>query len=92
MHLAGVHNTTTAGPAGGPLTTIFDKDYSFEEQPYVTLDPPVSLHKNDVVNVECDYANTGAKTLTFGESTNNEMCFTFVYRYPKIATTPVCVN
>jgi len=95
MHLAGVHNTTTVTTtvgAPGAVTPMFDGDYTFNDQPYVPLDPPLVLHKNDVVNVECDYANTGASALTFGESTHNEMCFTFIYRYPKIATTPVCVN
>jgi hypothetical protein len=92
MHLTGTHNNTTEGPPAGQITTNFDQDYTFNEQPYVPLDPPIFLHKNDVVNVECDYANTGSSALTFGESTKNEMCFTFVYRYPKIATTPVCVN
>jgi hypothetical protein len=92
MHLAGIHNKTTAGPPGGPFKTIFDADYSFEEQLYTPLDPSIVLHKNDVVNVACDYANPNSTTLTFGESTHNEMCFTFIYRYPKVATTPVCVN
>ncbi|HVU02838.1 MAG TPA: hypothetical protein VHE30_13855 [Polyangiaceae bacterium] len=92
MHLAGRHNKTTVGPPGGPATTIFDEDYAFEAQPYTTLPTPVLLHQNDVITVECDYENTGSQTLNFGESTRNEMCFSFVYRYPKIATTSVCTN
>ena len=35
----------------------------------------VQCSSDDVLRVACDYMNTGDKTVTFGESTNDEMCF-----------------
>ena len=85
MHKAGVHMTTTAGPEGTG-TTLLDQDYVFTDQNYTTLDPPGELKKGERMNVECDFNNAGAETLTVGESTTkNEMCITFTYRYPALA-------
>jgi hypothetical protein len=85
MHKAGVHMTTTAGPAGIG-TTLLDQDYVFTDQNYKLLDPPIKLRQGEQINVECDFNNTGPNTLTPGESTtNNEMCITFTYRYPALA-------
>jgi hypothetical protein len=91
MHLMGVHLKTTVASATGGVTTLFDKDYQFEQQPYSLLSPEVPLKKGDQMQVDCTYNNTGMTTLTFGESTNvNEMCILFTYRYPAIATNLLC--
>jgi hypothetical protein len=42
------------------------------------------------MTIACDYSNPSANTLHFGESTNDEMCLTFTYRYPAIAQQFVC--
>jgi hypothetical protein len=34
------------------------------------------------VKTECTYDNTTGKTVTFGESSDTEMCFSIIYRYP----------
>jgi hypothetical protein len=93
MHLMGTHLTSTVALAGGRTTTLFDRDYQFEQQSYSFLNPPVALQKGDQMHVACTYDNTGTTTLTFGESTNqNEMCFLFTYRYPAIANSRVCAQ
>jgi hypothetical protein len=88
MHQTGIHMTTTAGPAdAGPDAdiTLLDGDYQFGDQHYVTLAKPIPLKKGEQLHVTCLYDNPGPATLTFGESTTkNEMCISFVYRYPAI--------
>jgi hypothetical protein len=86
MHLTGTHFTTTAMPVGGAPQTLLDESYVFDSQKFVTLDPPVSLHKGDQIQTACTYQNPGPGTLTFGESTvKNEMCISIFYRYPATA-------
>lgn len=86
MHLMGKHMTTTTVHDGAPGPKLLDADYVFTEQLYTPLTPAVRLSKGDKIHVECDYENTTAKTMTFGESTNDgEMCITFAYRYPAVS-------
>jgi len=85
MHKTGVHMTTTAGPSGIG-TTLLDRDYQFTEQNYTKLEAPLALKQGDQVLVQCNYSNPGSETLLFGESTTqNEMCITFLYRYPALS-------
>jgi hypothetical protein len=85
MHKTGIHMTTTAGPSGVG-TTLLDQDYQFTDQNYSKLDAPLALNQGDQVHVQCDYSNPGSETLLAGESTtSNEMCLTFLYRYPALA-------
>jgi hypothetical protein len=85
MHKTGTHMTTTAGPSGVG-TTLLDQDYQFTDQKYATLNAPLALKQGEQVHVQCNYVNPGSETLLAGESTiNNEMCLTFLYRYPALA-------
>ena len=47
---------------------------------------PVSevLHPGDVVRHRCAYKNDTSRTVTFGENTEDEMCFGFTLYYPRI--------
>ena len=36
----------------------------------------------DRLKVACTYTNTSASTVTFGDSSNQEMCFTGMYFFP----------
>jgi hypothetical protein len=93
MHTRGVHLTSTAIPASGPERTLLDYDYKFDEQKFIPLDPPLVLAPGDKIRTACTYENPGPHTLTFGESTElNEMCITISYRYPRVATSFLCVQ
>jgi hypothetical protein len=93
MHLTGTHMTTTALDANGGTRTLLDEDYSFDEQKYVPLNPPLQLHKGDQLQTACTYQNPGPDTLTFGESTRkNEMCIVMTYRYPAVAASFNCAQ
>ena len=48
---------------------------TWDEPPGITYDPPVMLNPGDKITWTCTYDNNTGKTLTFGESAeNNEMC------------------
>ncbi len=42
----------------------------------------VQMKQGDEVDVYCSYDNTTGQTVSFGDSTLDEMCFGTMYRYP----------
>ncbi len=83
MHQLGTHFKTTV-TAGGVPNVLHDADYTFNEQLQLPLDPLLQLHMGDTITTECTYENTTDKDVTFGESSDTEMCFSVLFRYPKI--------
>jgi hypothetical protein len=61
--------------------TIHDAPYSFYEQRLYPIDP-VEMNQGDRVRVACTYDNDTGQTVTFGDSSEQEMCFATMYRYP----------
>ena len=91
MHRTGAHMTTKAMRANGTATTLLDEDYIFTDQQFHSMEPMLRLARGDQLQVRCDYENPGSRTLTFGESTNdNEMCIALMYRYPASAVSFNC--
>jgi hypothetical protein len=82
MHQLGKHIKTTFTMSGSERV-IHDGDYSFNEQFQIPLDPVTPLNAGDVVTTECTFDNTTDRTVTFGESSDTEMCFSVLFRYPK---------
>jgi hypothetical protein len=80
MHQLGKHIKTTFN-VGGTEMVLHDKDYDFEEQYQLPIGP-IALHVGDTIRTDCTYNNTTGKAVTFGESSDTEMCFSIVYRYP----------
>jgi hypothetical protein len=81
MHQLGVHITTTL-TSGGNSTVVHDGDYHFNEQYQIPLDPELKLGVGDKITTTCTYENTLGKTVGFGESSDTEMCFSILFRYP----------
>jgi hypothetical protein len=81
MHQLGTHLKTTI-TVDGQDDVIHDGDYSFNEQLQIPLDPILRLTKGDKVTTECTFENTLNKTVYFGESSDTEMCFSILFRYP----------
>lgn len=74
MHLLGKSLTFEAGPSADHLTKVFERNpYDFDDQHLDLID--LTLNAGDVTKVTCHYENTTDQTVTFGESTHNEMCF-----------------
>jgi hypothetical protein len=74
MHLMGTSLTFEVGPSADRLTKVFERNpYDFDDQRLELIN--LKLNAGDVTRVTCNYQNTTDQTITFGESTHNEMCF-----------------
>lgn len=83
MHQMGTRLKATAMPAGGASTVLVDEPYEFEDQLYYPVSPMLELAAGDEVMIDCTYDNRTRETVTFGDSSLEEMCFAGLYRYPK---------
>jgi hypothetical protein len=81
-HKLAVRMVFTVDKASGGTITMHDMPFMFGEQKSYKLDPPVVVEKDDVITTTCHYENTTSQTVTFGESTTDEMCFNFALYYP----------
>jgi len=86
MHQHATHQTVTL-TQGGVATKLHDADYDFREQKNYPLAPMLQIHAGDSMRTDCTYTNNDTTTVTFGDSSTAEMCFTGLYRYPKQALT-----
>ncbi|MEZ4439958.1 MAG: hypothetical protein R3B72_12755 [Polyangiaceae bacterium] len=92
MHQLGTHMTVTAITGSGS-DVLHDAPYTFDDQRHYYLEQPIQLKAGDQVKVDCTYNNTTNSTVTFGDSSDAEMCFAGLFLTP--ATAPfglVCIN
>lgn len=80
MHQTGVHQTWTLAH-GGTVTALIDDDFLFEEQRNYPIADTL-IRKGDVINTVCTYINNTKTTMTWGDGSDREMCFTGMYKYP----------
>ena len=65
--------------------TILHEDlYSFDNQVYYPIEPQLELSTGDRVDVTCQYMNNTDRSIGFGDSSEQEMCFALLYRYPPV--------
>ena len=86
MHQLGSHMKVEA-VRGGAAEVLHDEGYDFYDQKLYELSP-VSMSQGDQIRVTCGYNNTTGQTVVFGDSSEQEMCFAGMYRYPKAPSTP----
>jgi len=79
MHQLGRHFRARILSAGG-ATTLWDDDYQFESQELAPL-PSVAVGAGDQLETTCTWINTTGRTITWGDSSNAEMCFSIVMSY-----------
>jgi len=92
MHQYGTHMKVAISRSGGGEDVIHDRPYSFYEQINWPLTPAVTINSGDRVRVTCTYMNTSGSSIGFGDSSEDEMCFAGLYRYPKAGTAlPFCI-
>ena len=46
------------------------------------MDPPAIVNKGDQLRASCTFNNTGDGVVTYGDGTNEEMCYLFLTAYP----------
>lgn len=82
-HRLATHMKFTVKKKNGQEIVMHDAPFQFGEQGTYALEPEVILETGDVVTTICTYDNPSNRNVTFGESTDNEMCFNFASYYPK---------
>jgi len=81
MHQLGRHFRARVLPAGGAAaTTLWDDDYQFESQEFAPL-PSIPVRAADQLETTCTWINTTSKTVSWGDSSNAEMCFAILLSY-----------
>jgi hypothetical protein len=68
--------------ASGERIVMYEGRFDFEEQQAHPLKPFVQLETGDKVITTCIYDNTTDRAVSFGEDTDDEMCFNFASYYP----------
>ncbi|MET0342292.1 MAG: hypothetical protein ABW252_14910 [Polyangiales bacterium] len=83
-HTYATHMKFTATRANGEVIVMHDAPFRFGEQgTYPVPGGEVVLNAGDTITTQCFYSNPTTKNITFGESTDEEMCFNFASYYPK---------
>jgi hypothetical protein len=89
MHQTAVHQKLEL-IRGTTTTTLLDKEYQFGEQKYWPQTPEIDVQANDKVKVTCTYINDTMHDISFGDSSDAEMCFGGMYRYPAANSNLFC--
>lgn len=75
-HKKGMHMKVTVNRASGMDEVIHDEPFSFDNQKYYVEN--TILNQGDTLTTTCTYSSPA----TFGQSTNDEMCYFFTLAWP----------
>jgi hypothetical protein len=92
MHKLGRHLKTTVRRGGAPDLVLQDVPYDFEHQNFQLVQPTVELRPGDVLTTHCTYDNNTGRTVNFGDSSDDEMCFSDLFYYPAGGANFVCTS
>jgi hypothetical protein len=81
MHQLGVAMDTNLETDGGVTDMGTIASWNFSNQPWLSIN--AVGHTGDVIKTTCRWNNGGDNTVTFGQSTTDEMCYSFTAYYPK---------
>jgi hypothetical protein len=82
-HKLAKHMKFSVRKASGQQIVLHDGPFAFGEESLYFLDPPVVLNTGDTVTTTCVFDNPTMRNVSFGDSTEDEMCFNFAMYYPK---------
>lgn len=91
MHQMGRHQKVIAESSIEGDVVLIDEPYDFDEQLIYDIDP-VQVAAGDRVRVECTYENPTSQTVRWGDSSNQEMCFSGIFRYPATGGFFICAD
>jgi hypothetical protein len=77
MHQLGTHIELTQN---GVTPPVFAENWNFNDQP--TVPQIFQVNAGDALHLHCQYDNTTSKTVTYGESSFDEMCVMVLYYTP----------
>jgi hypothetical protein len=90
MHRLGTHLTGTAVRSDGPVV-FHDQAYSFETQLNYRVGP-IDVLRGEKVQYACTFDNPTGQTVSFGDSSDDEMCVLGMYRYPARGSVSLCIQ
>jgi hypothetical protein len=88
MHKTGTHMKSVI-TRGQEEIVLQDVDYNFDQQGFQLVSPHITLQPTDKLTTYCSYNNPGAPK-TWGESSDDEMCFTDLFYYPAQGASFTC--
>ena len=81
MHKLGTEMDVMYTPSGGAASSFYNVNpWSFGNQPVESL--VQTLGPDDSLTATCHWNNPNATPVTYGESSDNEMCFFVMFYYP----------
>jgi hypothetical protein len=80
MHQLGTHMKIVHQKSSGNVT-LLDEPYDFEEQTYYPIEP-LAVANGERLEITCTFVNDTGAPVSFGDSSDQEMCFGGLYRYP----------
>jgi hypothetical protein len=80
MHKLGTSISTVQNPAGAAVDLGTNEPWSFNNQPFIPIS--ATINPGDTIETRCQWENTTPSTVSFGEYTEDEMCFSFTMYYP----------
>ncbi|MET0340096.1 MAG: hypothetical protein ABW252_03805 [Polyangiales bacterium] len=83
MHTRGRHMKLTVTKPDGRVVTLHDGSFAFNEQAAYPIAPGYVIENGDRFTTTCTYDNTSNRSIPFGTSTENEMCFPITEYYPR---------
>jgi copper type II ascorbate-dependent monooxygenase-like protein len=87
MHQRGRHLKSEL-TIGGQRQVLWDDDFQFDAQQYARFDP-IQLSAGDTVTTTCTWFYEqepgGRPMITWGQSSEDEMCFGILMRYPRVS-------
>lgn len=90
MHKLGTHMKSVITRSGSPDIVLQDIPYDFESQKFHHTPQLVELRPTDMLTTYCTFNNTTGTAVGFGESSDDEMCFTDLYYYPAKNANYIC--
>ena len=92
MHKLGTRMKSVVTRTGSPDIVLQDIAYDFEQQSFHQLAPHVQLLPGDTLRTECTFNNTTGVPVRFGDSSDDEMCFTDLFYYPAQGADYICTG
>jgi Copper type II ascorbate-dependent monooxygenase, C-terminal domain len=81
MRALGTHSLVTITNTGLDVK-LFDASFDPQHVVYSTLSSDFDVPAGSHINVTCTYDNTTGSVVGFGQSSQDELCFAGIYRYP----------
>ncbi|MGO8998468.1 MAG: hypothetical protein ACLQVI_34545 [Polyangiaceae bacterium] len=86
MHQIGTAIQSEQAIAGGSSLVGMAQNVPWNFNSQIWFPINATLNEGDVVSTRCAWQNDTSSAVTFGQDTENEMCYSFTAYYPKITT------